>query len=108
MFIYNGTEYPRFIGDIQLMHPDYKDGDALPKGWEAVTMEEYPEVLEGHTVEQLPVVKEGGVWIQKWAQRPLTEAELEANSTRSRAVAELQAKGMSLEDAHKFVAQFIG
>jgi hypothetical protein len=108
MFIYKETEYPRFIGDIQLMHPNWQEGQPLPKDWAEVIQEELPEVAEGNVIEQLAVVKEGGVWVQKWATRPLTEAELEANSTRSRAVAELQAKGMSLEDAHKFVAQFIG
>jgi hypothetical protein len=108
MFIYNGTEYPRFIGDIQIMHPDYREGDPLPKGWEAVATEDYPELLDGHIIEELPVVKENGSWVRKWNQRPLTEQELEARSVRSQAIAKLQENGMSLEDAHKFVAQFIG
>lgn len=108
MFIYKETDYPRFIGDIQLMHPNWEESQPLPKDWAEVIQEELPNLSEGYAIEQLPLVKENGVWIQKWAQRPLTEEELEANSIRSRAVAELQAKGMSLEDAHKFVAQFIG
>lgn len=57
----NTNEYPIYIGDIQILYPDFKEGDALPDGifevietempqptWEnVVTLKPTPDFIDG-------------------------------------------------------------
>lgn len=108
MYIYKGTDYPLFIGDIQIMHPEWSEGDPLPTDWELVTQEPVPEITDEQTVVQLPVDLVKGKWVQKWQVRDLTTEELQARTVRAQAIADLQRRGMSLEDATAFASQFVG
>lgn len=68
--------YPRFIGDLLLEHPSWKEGDALPDGWTEVTPVEIPNVPENHIFQENFPELIDGVYRQSWTVRPLTDAEL--------------------------------
>jgi hypothetical protein len=71
------NEYPRYIGDLQLEHEDWQEGDVLPEGWSEVEMVEPPayDYLTEIAFE-LPPVKKNGKFTQVWDKRLLTEEEL--------------------------------
>lgn len=78
-FISPQGEYPRHIGDIQIEHPDYEYGQAIPDGWIEVALTPVPQHdSETHTLIELPPVEIDGVVTQQWATRPYTEEELAA------------------------------
>lgn len=75
LYIVNGTDYPRHIGDLLLEHPDYKDGDPLPDGWETVTRVEMPD-SDGvvYYVEGFPK-RVKSEWRQTWVTLNVADIE---------------------------------
>lgn len=77
IYISPENEYPRHIGDIQLAHPNFQEGDKLPAGWTKVERVVAPtpgndEVL----IEDFPVEVDG-VMTQNWQVRDMTAEEIE-------------------------------
>jgi hypothetical protein len=71
------NEYPLFIGDLQLEHEDWQEGDVLPEGWFEVEQIERPTFDETtETVYEINPVKKNGKFIQVWEKRLMTEEEL--------------------------------
>jgi hypothetical protein len=71
------NKYPLFIGDLQLEHADWQEGDALPEGWFEVEQIERPTFNEAtETVYEINPVKKNGKFIQVWEKRLMTEEEL--------------------------------
>ena len=71
------NEYPRFIGDLQLEHPDWKQGDALPDGWSEVELTEQPDYdNDVEVVFEKQPVKRNGAFYQVWDKRDYTAEEL--------------------------------
>lgn len=100
-------EYPRHIGDIQLDHPDYKDGDALPEGW--VKVEETPRPTPGEN----QVTYEGqpedidGVMTQNWVVRDMTQEEIDRRDAPKRAKEKLIALGLTEVEVQALVRGLI-
>jgi hypothetical protein len=76
MFINKITkEYPRFIGDLQLLHPNVTL-DNLPDDWALVEETSMPETQSGKGVFEAKPKEINGVWKQQWATRDLTTEEI--------------------------------
>jgi hypothetical protein len=77
-------EYPRHEGDIRLEHPEILDsqtGDAFPcpPTYAVVNRVERPEYDSFlQMVYELPPVQTETGWVQAWAVRNLTAAEMES------------------------------
>lgn len=77
-YISPDNEYPRYLGDIQIAHPEYKEGDPLPDGWTlVVSVPMREDWSEDETVYEDFPVEVDGVMTQNWKIRPLTAEEIE-------------------------------
>lgn len=84
LLIKSENEYPRYIGDLQIEHEGWQEGDALPDGWLEVQPTELPTFdSETECVVEKPPVKRDGKFHQVWEKRPFTAEEL-ANIERER------------------------
>jgi hypothetical protein len=70
-------EYPRHIGDIQSLHPDWKLGQELPSPWVEVVATEPPNTTHPQTSYEIAPEKINGVWVRKFEVYTFTEEELE-------------------------------
>lgn len=75
LYINPEGDYPRHIGDVQLVNPSFTDGDELPEGWEIVRPTAKPNAKDGHRVVEVSPKKVDGVYHQQWQVRKLTEDE---------------------------------
>jgi len=76
VYINDLGEYPRYMGDVQLVMPEWQSGDALPIGWSEVVEVLGPSVDETQTYYEVAPIEIDGVWTQQWEVRELTEEEL--------------------------------
>lgn len=91
LYLAPNNEYPRFIGDLLLDHPEYKDGDPLPTGWSIVKEVEYPTVEQDEIIVENSPELINGVLTQSFTVRPMNEDEL------ARRNAPVTARGKLLE-----------
>jgi len=99
LFINPENEYPRHIGDIQLVKAGFKEGDALPNGWVKVEESERPRAEANQvTVEGAPAEVDG-VMTQTWTVRDFTQAELDRRDAPANAKAKLIALGLTEAEA---------
>jgi len=95
LYINAENEYPRHIGDVQLVKPSFKEGDALPTGWQRVEESERPTAgTDQVTVEGTPEEIDG-VMTQTWVVRDLTQAELDRRDAPANAKAKLIELGLT-------------
>lgn len=94
-FISPENEWPRYIGDIQLEHPDFTEGADLPDGWIAVEETEPPTVSEGQIFEQAQPTEVDGVMTQQWLVRDLTPEEIARRNAPETARAKLIELGLT-------------
>jgi len=95
LYINSDNEYPRHIGDIQLVKKGFKDGDTLPTGWLKVEESERPTAgTDQVTVEGAPAEVDG-VMTQSWTVRDMTQAELDRRDAPANAKAKLIALGLT-------------
>jgi hypothetical protein len=92
LYISPNNEYPRHIGDVQLASPNWKPDDELPSGWIAVVPTDPPIAEQGKVVYESAPVETDGVWLQTWAIRDLTDAEIQ-----QRNLAEIRRKVLANE-----------
>lgn len=78
MYISPSGEYPLFYGDVQLRHPDWEPGLALPEGWREVKASPLPAPSLNTIVYELEPLEIDGVLTQQWATREMTAEEIEA------------------------------
>ena len=88
-------EYPRHIGDIQLVKKDWQEGDALPTGWQAVVETERPVALKYQVAYYSVPVGCDGVLTQGWTVRDLTNEEIARRDAPKTAKAKLAALGLT-------------
>lgn len=94
-YISPDNEYPRYLGDIQLAHPNWKLGDELPEGWVEVAEAPFPTAPEGQIVEEeFPTVIDG-VMTQNWVVREMTAEEEERINAPKRAKQKLLDLGLT-------------
>lgn len=77
LYINANGEYPRHIGDVQLINPDFKAGDELPDGWELVVPTAKPNAKSGYRVVETSPKKVEDFYYQQWEIKKLTSEELE-------------------------------
>lgn len=78
------NEYPRFIGDLQLEHEDWQEGDALPDGWSKVEPTIPPVVnYATETAYEKHPEKRGSKFYQVWDKRNFTAEELDQLKRRA-------------------------
>lgn len=94
-FISPQGEYPRFIGDIQLEHPNFKKTDPLPTGWVFVETVERPMPAQDEVVYEDYPIEIDGVMSQNWKSRPMTSEEIEFRDAPKRAKEKLIALGLT-------------
>ena len=70
-------DYPRYIGDIQLEHPNHKEGDVLPGDWAEVTETDPPAVSENQYAKLTNPELVNDKYIMKWEIITLTAEEIE-------------------------------
>jgi hypothetical protein len=98
-FISPKNEYPRYYGDIQLEHPNWQLGDALPEGWILVEeAETVPTPLENETVEELFPVSKNGKFFRSFKVRALTAEEIERKNAPKTAKQKLLNLGLTEEE----------
>jgi len=95
IYVSPNNEYPRFIGDIQLEHPSFQQGDNLPKGWRAVEPSVLPEVGEYEVWEELFPVETDGKLVQTFNVRPMTADEKARKDAPTTAKVKLAALGLT-------------
>lgn len=96
LFISPNNEYPRHIGDLQIEHPNWKEGDALPPGWQIVEYAtELPERGENEIVYEIKPTIINGKLTQTFAVRPMTDEEIERKNAPASARQKLIALGLT-------------
>jgi len=96
LFINPENEYPRFIGDLQIEHPDWQVGDAIPEGWtEVAYATEYPTAGENEKVVEVDPTVVDGVLTQTYVIEPMTEGEIAWRDAPKTAKAKLIALGLT-------------
>lgn len=78
MFLNTETnEFPRYVGDLQLLYPEWKEGDILPNPWVSVEYTDEPLPEPGYILDSVsPVLGEDNIWRLSWNFRELSEEEL--------------------------------
>jgi hypothetical protein len=95
LYINADNEYPRHIGDIQLISPNFAEGNTLPVGWQAVIETTRPIAGKDKlSVETFPVEVEG-VMTQSWTVRKMTADELARRDAPANARAKLIGLGLT-------------
>lgn len=106
-YINPAGEYPRYPGDIQIAHPGWELGDALPEGWIEVQDAEPPVITEGQTwYEEFPTEVDG-VYTRTFGVRDLTEEELARVKAPVTAKEKLIALGFTEDEINAIVAGII-
>jgi len=107
LYINADNEYPRHIGDIQLVSPNFVEGNTLPKGWQGVTETARP--IPGKdklSVEAFPVEVDG-VMTQSWTVRKMTADELARRDAPANARAKLIELGLTDLEVNALVAGLV-
>jgi len=95
LYINSDNEYPRHVGDVQLVKAGFKEGDTLPTGWVKVEESERPTAgTDKVTVEGTPEEVDG-VMTQTWTVRDLTQEELDRKNAPANAKAKLIKLGLT-------------
>jgi hypothetical protein len=97
-FIDPQGNYPRHIGDVQVVDPNYVQGNDLPEGWQEVAPGIIPELKQGETFEELAPKKINGVLTRQFKIVPL-----EVIDERAKAEQVLLLNGFSPEQVASFL-----
>lgn len=76
-FIDNNGNYPRFIGDLMLSHPEWKEGTKIPEGWIVVEESDLPEERVDHTIAESAPEAIGNVMYRKWYLKEVGQADID-------------------------------
>ena len=107
IYISAENEYPRHIGDVQLVKPNYKEGEALPTGWRTVNVTTPPTPGKDKVVvEGFPVEVEG-VMKQKFTVRNMTADELARRDAPANARAKLIELGLTELEVNALISGLV-
>jgi hypothetical protein len=107
LYINPDNEYPRHIGDVQLISPNFVEGNTLPVGWKEVT--EVTRPIPGKdklSVEAFPVEVEG-VMTQSWTVRKMTADELARRDAPANARAKLIELGLTELEVNALISGLV-
>jgi hypothetical protein len=96
-------EYPRHIGDIQLVKKGWSEGDPLPTGWQAVVETGRPTAGADQVAYDSGPIHVDGVLTQGWTVRDLTVEEIDRRDAPASAKAKLIALGLTEAEISAFV-----
>lgn len=99
MILYNNGDYPRYVGDLELQHPDWKRGDPLPEGWREVADTPMPKRGEGQIIREAPLEEIDGVLTRQWEVVDLTPEEIKARDKSIQVAQAVGALGLTREEA---------
>lgn len=99
LYISADGQYPKHIGDVQLLKPGFQDGDELPEGWQAVAEIAQPKTNENQVALESGPIEIDGVLSQNWVIRDLTNSEIEYRD----AMKKLEAAGLTLFEIEALV-----
>jgi hypothetical protein len=88
-------EYPRHIGDVQLVVAGWQEGDTLPDGWQSVVETERPTPGTDQLTYDSGPVDVDGTLSQGWTIRDLTAEELSRRDAPANAKARLVELGFT-------------
>tara|TARA_R110000796_G_scaffold250692_1_gene380212 strand:- start:99 stop:428 length:330 start_codon:yes stop_codon:yes gene_type:complete len=100
-------EYPRHIGDIQLVKKGWSEGDTLPTGWQTVAETEKPTAGTDQVTYDSGPVTIDGVLSQGWTVRDLTTEELARRDAPANAKARLTELGFTDAEISALVAGLV-
>jgi hypothetical protein len=100
-------EYPRHIGDVQLVKKGWSEGDALPTGWQAVVETERPTAGIDQVAYDSGPIEIDGVLSQGWTVRDLTPEELDRKNAPANAKARLVELGFTDAEISALVAGLV-
>jgi hypothetical protein len=100
-------EYPRHIGDVQLVKKGWAEGDALPTGWQAVVETERPTAGTEQVAYESGPVDVDGVLSQGWTVRDLTAEELARRDAPANAKARLVELGFTEAEISALVSGLV-
>lgn len=95
LFIDPNGNFPRYLGDLLIENPSYKEGDSLPAGWIPVIEVEPPAFGKYEILELGQPIESNGVYTQTWQVRAMTTAEKELVDAPENAKAKLLALGLT-------------
>lgn len=98
IYISPSNEYPRHPGDIQLQHPGWNPGDALPQGWVEVAFAPKPVAGKDELVYESFPLEVNGTMTQNWMVRGLTSEEIERRDAPETARQKLAALGLTADE----------
>tara|TARA_R110000823_G_scaffold275718_1_gene394411 strand:- start:633 stop:962 length:330 start_codon:yes stop_codon:yes gene_type:complete len=107
LYINAAGEYPRHIGDVQLVKKTFKEGDALPKGWQAVVETERPVAGANQVAYDSGAVDVDGVLTQGWTVRDLTAEELARKDAPANAKAKLVELGFTEPEIQALISGLV-
>ena len=100
-------EYPRHIGDVQLVVAGWQEGDSLPDGWQAVVETERPAGGPDQIIFDSGPVDVDGVLSQGWTVRDLTAEELDRRDAPDNAKAKLIALGLTEAEVSALISGLV-
>lgn len=107
IYINAAGEYPRHIGDVQLVKGGWKEGDTLPEGWKAVVETARPVAGADQVAYDSGAVEIDGVLTQGWTIRDLTSEEIERRDAPANAKARLESLGFTSAEIQALVAGLV-
>tara|TARA_R110000782_G_scaffold94889_1_gene178732 strand:+ start:261 stop:590 length:330 start_codon:yes stop_codon:yes gene_type:complete len=100
-------EYPRHIGDVQLVKKGWAEGDTLPTGWQAVVETDRPTAGTDQAAYDSGPVDVDGVLSQGWTVRDLTAEELARRDAPANAKAKLVELGFTAAEISALVSGLV-
>jgi len=107
LYINAENEYPRHIGDIHLISPNFVEGNTLPVGW--IKVEETTRPIPGKdklSIEGFPVETDG-VMKQSWIVRKMTAEELARRDAPANARAKLIELGLTELEVNALISGLV-
>jgi hypothetical protein len=95
LYISSENEYPRHIGDIHLISPNFVEGNTLPVGWKKVNETTRPITGKDKLCLESFPVETDGVMTQSWTVRKMTADELARRDAPANARAKLLELGLT-------------
>ena len=107
IYINAAGEYPRHIGDVQLVKKGWAEGDTLPTGWQAVVETERTTAGTDQLTYDSGPIDVDGVLSQGWAVRDLTAEELARRDAPANAKARLVELGLTEVEVQALISDLI-
>ena len=107
LYINAENEYPRHIGDIHLISPNFVEGNTLPVGWKKVKETTRPIPGKDKLSEEAFPQEVDGFMTQSWTVRKMTADELARRDAPANARAKLIELGLTELEVNALVTGLV-